>query len=545
MPDLTFYDREDRPWPNARLTNAAIVGHTTDTTVRLWARVYEEGTYCLLVSETPINTAGQPRLGATDVELVLEDGTVEVLPGLYWSLDFRFATDLTATFEVDGLQAGATYYYALFAQLLASGTRKDLWEVGKDTPHSFRTQHTQAAEVVFGLFSCHMPYPDDKGLANIDMWTRFGQELEDARADFLIGAGDQVYTDGNRYISIWRWLRNVKNELAALPQAERVEVMKSWYRDIYRGYWGHLELRKVLRSFPTYMIWDDHEIMDGWGSHTQAELSQLLDTLWEFEDTGRNLELAHDMRQAAGIVYHEYQHSHNPATPEGQYDYGYLWGACAYYVLDMRGQRSYERNSNRILGTAQFTRLKRWLAALDLTQVRAVFIVSPVPLVHASTFVINFLDLTFLGLNDDMRDAWEHEKNWKERDKFLDLVFAFSKASNVPVTILSGDVHIGAAFRLARKGATNARVYQLTSSAITNATAPFALLKLAVREQGELKRIHASPATTFKLLHVFARNNFGIVRTRVENDVARIFWDLYGNSPEPGEIVKLRRLELN
>jgi len=544
MPALTFYDREDRPWPNARLTNAAIIGHVTETTVRLWTRVYEEGTYCLLVSGAPIETGGQPRLTATDVELVSDSGAVKVLSGLYWSKDFSFATDLTAVFDVDGLEPGTTYYYVLFAVSVASGARKDRWEIGKDLPHRFRTQDTQAAEVAFGLFSCHMPYPDDKGLANIEMWTRFGQELEDTRADFIIAAGDQVYTDGNRSISIWRWLKKVKNEVAALPPKARVEIMKSWYRDIYRGYWGHLELRKVLRTFPTYMIWDDHEIMDGWGSHTRKELSQLLDTLWEFEDTGANVELANDMREAAAIVYQEYQHSHNPPTPAGQYDYGFTWGSCAYYVLDMRGQRSYERKTNRILGTAQFTRLKRWLAGLDLKKTRAVFIVSPVPLVHASSFVVNFLDLTLLGLNDDMRDAWEHEANWIERDKLLDLVFAFSTANNVPVTLLSGDVHIGAAFRLARKGAANARVYQLTSSAITYATAPMGLLKLAVREQGELKRIQASPATTFRLLHVIARNNFGIVRTRMENGVPRIFWDLFGSSSEPGEIVKLKRLEL-
>ena len=544
MTALTFYDREDRPWPNARLTNAAIVGHTTETTVRLWARVYEEGTYCLIVSETPINTAGQPQLGAKAVELVLENGKVQILPGLYWTQEFRFATDLTAVFEVDGLAPGTTYYYAIFAQQVASPTRTDMWEVGKDAPHRFRTQDPQAVEAVFGLFSCHMPYPDSRGLANIEMWTRFGQELDDARADFIIGAGDQVYTDGNSYISIWRWLKKVKDAVAALPAKARVEVMKSWYRDIYRGYWGHLEMRKVLRAFPSYMIWDDHEIMDGWGSYTRAELSQLLDTLWELEDTGRNIELANNMRDAAEVVYREYQHSHNPPTPAAQFDYGYTWGAIGCYVLDMRGQRSYTRTSNRILGTAQFTRLKRWLQSLDTKRTRAVFIVSPVPIVHASSFIINLLDLRLLGLNDDMRDAWEHETNWAERDKLLDLAFAFSQSNAVPVTFLSGDVHIGAAFRLARKGATAARVHQLTSSAITYATAPGGLLKLAIQEQGTLARKGRSAPTTFTCLHAMSRNNFGIVRTRLDGGAARISWDLFGNGNDAGEIVKLKRLEL-
>ena len=45
------------------------------------------------------------------------------------------------------------------------------------------------------------------------------------------------------------------------------EEMLSWYRDIYRGYWGFESVQRVFESFPTYMIWDDHEIVNGWGSY--------------------------------------------------------------------------------------------------------------------------------------------------------------------------------------------------------------------------------------------------------------------------------------
>ena len=30
-------------------------------------------------------------------------------------------------------------------------------------------------------------------------------------------------------------------------------------------------MQEVFESFPTYMIWDDHEIGDGWGSHDLGE----------------------------------------------------------------------------------------------------------------------------------------------------------------------------------------------------------------------------------------------------------------------------------
>lgn len=545
MSKLDFYDREDRPWPNPRLTNAAIQGHTTAHGIRLWIRVYERGKYWLLISEKAIDTDGQPRVANGAAELVRTNSEVTALPGTLLSKAIDVTTDLTAVFDIGGLKANTPYHYAVFAEPAAGSTRKEMWEIGRDEPHWFQTAREGASEVRFGLFSCHMPYPDDRGIENMEMWSRFQEELDDAQADFIIAGVDQVYTDGNKYLSIWRWLKKVKDEVAALPRTERIDIMKSWFRDIYRGYWGDLSLRKVLRNYPTYMIWDDHEIMDGWGSYTRKELSNELDTLWELEDTGKNLALAQDMREAAGIVYGEYQHSHNPPTPAGQYDYAFEWGPAAFYVLDMRGTRDYNRKQDRILGEAQFARLEQWLAGLDLTRTKAVFVVSTVPVVHASSFIINFLDLTLLGLKDDMRDAWEHDSNQAERDKLLDAVFAFSNTSGCPLTFLSGDVHIGAAFRLAREGYPAARVHQITSSAITYAKSPGALLKLAVREKGELKPKNAKAArTTFNCLHVFSRNNFGILRVDAAATPVRIGWDLFGAADQPGEIVSLKRVWL-
>lgn len=65
MQRLHFYDREDRPWVNRRLTTASIVGHTTATTVRLWIRASEPGPYHLLVAREPIPSLGLPEIQTT------------------------------------------------------------------------------------------------------------------------------------------------------------------------------------------------------------------------------------------------------------------------------------------------------------------------------------------------------------------------------------------------------------------------------------------------------------------------------------------------
>jgi len=41
----SFVYKNDRPWPNPRLKRAAIVGHTTADSTRLWFRTAAPGDY--------------------------------------------------------------------------------------------------------------------------------------------------------------------------------------------------------------------------------------------------------------------------------------------------------------------------------------------------------------------------------------------------------------------------------------------------------------------------------------------------------------------
>ncbi len=45
----SFVFKTDRPWPNARLKVAAIVGHATSKSVRLWLRTGQPGQFSLLL----------------------------------------------------------------------------------------------------------------------------------------------------------------------------------------------------------------------------------------------------------------------------------------------------------------------------------------------------------------------------------------------------------------------------------------------------------------------------------------------------------------
>ena len=77
-------------------------------------------------------------------------------------------------------------------------------------------------------------------------------------------------------------------------------------------------MRRVLRSRPTYMALDDHEVVDDWGT-----------------------ENVDAVREAAGVrAYRVFQQAHNPGGfGATRLDYGFRRGPAAFYVTDSRTAR--------------------------------------------------------------------------------------------------------------------------------------------------------------------------------------------------------------
>lgn len=529
-----------------------MVGHATDTSVRLWLRTGRLGRYSLLLhcwDQTLRAHGGERALRAALAVVPLTIGDAQsALRGVRRE-DFGiddYGSDSTLVVDLDGLDADFVYGYALYSH------DRDRVELGQNRLRRFRTPPalSERRRFQFAALSCHMPF-EVNGLfrkrteaPNLDMWSFLDASLQRHKheVDLVIAGGDQAYSDGVDTLDIWKYLNSRMHKAGGrlLPD---FEAMVSWYRDIYRGYWGFESLQRVFEEFPIYMVWDDHEIADGWGSyyfdpdHRQDGLAQLLP---DFEERGltysEGLELAERMFAAAKQVYVEYQHSHNPPTAAGVFDYAFGRGGCAFYVLDGRGQRDISRDSFRILGRAQFDRFAAWADALTPEETPFAFVVSAVPVLHTRAAVVG-ADEWVGSLGDDLRDSWEHELHDVERQALLGTLFDAADRG-INVAIVSGDVHVSAVFSLDDDRGN--RIYQLTSSPVTYNTSRIQswVLKLGAADDGI-----TNDGYRFRRLALYAEESYILVS--VDPSSGEAWFKLYGRqelrapSAEHGHTVPL------
>ena len=407
--------------------------------------------------------------------------------------------------------------------------------LGETKHYAFRTLPKKSqAPYSFAFLSCHMPYKDESlnhiSINNMQMWSHFDTILK-KRGDemrFVINGGDQVYTDGIDGLNIWQYLaKSASCKEGELHPSQH--AMETWYRDIYRGYWGFENLKKVFASYPQYMIWDDHELKDGWGSYYLNENTDELDEIfdWEKADITRDDAeiLLKRMKAAAFKVYHEYQHSHNPQTQKDRYDYHFQTQDSAFYVLDGRSKRDINRHSRKVLGRTQLHRFAKYVDALDSKTTPFLFITSAIPFIHIKSVLANADDNIFAdmkNLQDDLRDTWEHRSHDSERKALLKILF---KAANrgIRVSILSGDVHCAAAFKLI-DDATGASIYQLTSSGIS-----YTQSRLAgwILSQSTANRGFSDDGYRFERLFLYTKNNFSLIR--ICPKTKKVWFELYGD----------------
>jgi hypothetical protein len=354
-----------------------------------------------------------------------------------------------------------------------------------------------------GLLSCNGIFRVTDENRRYVLWRALKEEVLARKVDLLIHAGDQIYADSVYMQQIGK---------AANDSLNHAEILAAEYRKIYFDTWTAPEIQPVLESCPSFMMWDDHDIYDGYGSHGD-DSSPLAQTLFA----------------AAKTAFRDFQTPQNPA-PLGENSFSFITcvGDVAFLVIDARSNRMWKEC--RILGDAEIHDLEASLEELLINPPRFLLIVTAIPFVHVP--VLSYLKLferiQWKGaLLEDLRDSWTAQNNQEEARRILSAFFRFKTASpGTEVILLGGDVHV-ATFgsvesRLPEHSLPDGsapRIHQIVSSGI-GSPPPYGivrmLLQLASEEKvelldgafsGELRRL-SSPDQHYLL----TKRNFAVLQ---------------------------------
>ncbi len=230
------------------------------------------------------------------------------------------------------------------------------------------------------------------------------------RPAFMIHCGDQIYFD--------------------LDYPPRLGEKEDYRRNYRQAWFNDEDAASVLANMPHYMILDDHEIWDGFGTDPDEEYSE--------EDKYRVPALA---------VYDEYVASRQPQPEQrDRLYYAFRHGDTGFFVLDTRTERC--SVTGKMISEKQLEYLKMWLRGEESdvdhsdNKYALRFVVSSVPFV-AQLRPAGF-DANGERRPDEQPDKWSGD-TWKtQRDDIIAAIHqnaAIDHKKARPLVFLVGDMH--------------------------------------------------------------------------------------------------------
>lgn len=328
-----------------RIVLGPIVGHTDHQSSRIWIQVADDpAKYKLRVQ------------GAGLFDFVSTEA-----PG---PLEFR-----TAIAEASGLRSDWLYRYAVVRQGRTIANGKG----------SFRTMPDPGSMAHLTVCAISCSVAEEDGL-----WEALGKHIKNAQPQLLLMMGDQLYLDEGR---VNLFASESRRQSRAKRRAAIVEK--------YRENWSRPVVRDVLANIPVYMMWDDHDIRDGWGSAASDS-----PTLVARHPRGQRIfDLCRDYYEDCRGAYWHFQACHNPRPSDVLIDatlpnfidgppapgtrrampYAFRCGRLVVLVLDSRGDRDVFRETLPILGDEQWQFIEAVLAGLA-PDVEALAVVTATPI---------------------------------------------------------------------------------------------------------------------------------------------------------------------
>ncbi|GAA4747228.1 alkaline phosphatase D family protein [Modestobacter marinus] len=415
---------------------------------------------------------------------------------------------------VEGLEPGSTTPY----EVHLDGRR--VWPAADSStpPSRIRTAGRPGPfRLAFG--SCRYATPTSVDVREaippdaLDSYARRLLDLpEDQWPDALVLLGDQVYAD--EVTPATREWMAARRDLSQPPGAQAADFEE--YSRLYAESWGDPQVRWLLSTIPSSMVFDDHEMIDDWNTSAawRAEVTRTdwwrqricggLVSYWVYQHLG-NLspnELAEnatwqaiqqraDGSDDAGPMLDAMARAADDEPEAVRWSYVRHWGPTRLIMVDTRAGRGLDEHDRKIVDDSEFDWVDAAVRQSVQDGVEHLLIGTSLPwlLPHSvhdierwnETLSVRHHGRPLGRLMEKLRQAADLE-HWAAFGQSFErlgrtlVATARGELGEPPATalVLSGDVHHAYAAELVDPGDLATRVHQLTVSPLHN-QAPHAI----------------------------------------------------------------------
>lgn len=294
------------------------------------------------------------------------------------------------------------------------------------------------------------------------LWSKLLENHQKEPFSLLIMGGDQVYADElwSMVKELEEWSKlNMSEKIKKKASSSMIKNLNNFYENLYIKRWSDKQMSLCFATIPTIMMWDDHDIFDGWGSYPNELLECDV-----YQNIFKTAKKYFEIFQIKGL------NNKTLFTKDStHFSFALKFRNFDILALDNRSQRTI----NQVMGKNQWLDINKYLDENILSE--NLLILSAVPVVYRDfSLTENLVDFSSWQeeLTDDLKDHWRAKEHQGERMRLIMRLFMSIEKrkltlKNTRTVILSGDVHVGS-LGVINNHETKNKIHQIVSSGIVH-----------------------------------------------------------------------------
>ena len=369
-----------------------------------------------------------------------------------------------AEFEIKQSKKSKTITYNILNNNTNSNTNSNTTDAFNRDSWSFYVP-SSTEKPKFAYASCN-GFSSPDLLAKTDepylLWDKLIEQHGNEPFSILIMGGDQVYADElwSKVKELEEWSRlNMNDKIKRKATKAMIRNLDTFYESLYIKKWSDEQMSLCLASIPTVMMWDDHDIFDGWGSYPQELLD--CDVYQNIFKTAKKYFEIFQIRSLKNQTLLTKDRTH----------FSFALKFRNYHILGLDNRT--QRSIYQVMGNDQWKDLNTYLDENILND--NLLVLSAGPVVYRDfSLTENLVDFTSWQeeLTDDLKDHWRAKEHQGERMRlimrlFMNIEKRKVSKRNTRTVILSGDVHVGS-LGVINDHKNQNKIHQVVSSGIVH-----------------------------------------------------------------------------